>query len=91
MKDLNSVLQFIKTADKSELEAIKNAYDIRKSEIVHFIKSALKVGDNVSINHPKISKNRMFFITKINGVNVKVEEVGGSGKYTVTPSLLTKV
>ena len=91
MKDLNSVLQFIKNADKAELEAIKNAYDVRKSEIAHSIKSSLKVGDNVSINHPKIAKNRMFFVTKINGVNVKVEEVGGKGKYNVAPSLLVKV
>ena len=91
MKDLNSILQFIKTADKAELEAIKNAFDVRKSEITHSIKSSLKVGDNVSINHPKIAKNRMFFVTKINGVNVKVEEVGGKGKYTVAPSLLVKV
>lgn len=91
MTNLNSVLQFIKNADKAELEAIKNAYDIRKSEIAHSIKSSLKVGDNVSINHPKIAKNRMFFVTKINGVNVKVEEVGGKGKYNVAPSLLVKV
>jgi hypothetical protein len=91
MKDLNSVLQFIKNADKAELEVIKNAYDVRKSEIAHSIKSSLKVGDNVSINHPKIAKNRMFFVTKINGVNIKVEEVGGKGKYTVAPSLLVKV
>jgi hypothetical protein len=35
MKDLNSILQFIKTADKEELQAIRNAYDIRKSEITH--------------------------------------------------------
>jgi hypothetical protein len=91
MKDLNSVLQFIKTASKEELQAIKNAYDIKKSEIVHDIKSSLKVGDNVSINHRKIDQRRMFFVTKINGVNVKVEEVGGKGKYTVAPSLLTKV
>jgi hypothetical protein len=33
----------------------------------------------------------MFFVTKINGVNVKVEEVGGKGKYNVAPSLLVKV
>ncbi len=91
MKDLNSVLQFIKNADRAELEAIKNAYEVRKSEITHSIKSTLKVGDNVSINHPKIAKNRMFFVTKINGVNVKVEEVGGKGKYNVAPSLLVKV
>ena len=91
MKDLNSILQFIKTADKAELEAIKNAFDVRKSEITHSIKSSLKVGDNVIINHSKIAKGRMFFITKINGVNVKVEEVGGKGKYNVAPSLLIKV
>jgi hypothetical protein len=91
MTNLKEVLQFIRNADKSELEAIKNSYDIRRSEIVHSVKSSLRVGDNVSINHKKISNKRMFFVTKINGVNVKVSEVNGSGSYTVHPSLLVKV
>jgi ribosomal protein S17 len=91
MKNLEEVLQFIKTANKEELEIIKNAFDVRKSEITHSIKSSLKVGDNVSINHRKIAKNRMFFVIKINGVNVKVGEVGSKSTYTVAPSLLVKV
>lgn len=91
MKNLQEVLQFIKNADKSELEAIKNSYDIRRSEIVHDVKSSLKIGDNVSINHKKINRSRMFFITKINGVNVKVSEVNGNGIFNVHPSLLVKV
>jgi len=91
MTDLKEVLQFIKTANREELEAVKNAFSIRRSEIVHDVKSSLKVGDNVSISHRKIAKNRMFFVTKINGVNVKVSEVNGSGSYTVHPSLLVKV
>lgn len=91
MTDLKEVLQFIKKANREELEAVKNAFSIRRSEIVHDVKSSLKVGDNVSINHRKIAKNRMFFVTKINGVNVKVSEVNGSGSYTVHPSLLVKV
>ena len=91
MTDLKEVLQFIKKANREELEAVKNAFSIRRSEIVHDVKSSLKVGDNVSINHRKINNKRMFFITKINGVNVKVSEVNGSGSYTVHPSLLVKV
>jgi hypothetical protein len=91
MKNLQEALQFIRNADKLELEAIKNSYDIRRSEIVHDVKSSLKVGDNVSINHKKINSSRMFFITKINGVNVKVSEVNGSGSYRVHPSLLVKI
>ena len=91
MKNLQEVLQFIKNADRSELEAIKTTYDIRRSEIVHDVKSSLKIGDNVSINHKKINRSRMFFITKINGVNVKVSEVNGNGIFNVHPSLLVKV
>jgi len=91
MTDLKGILQFIKNADQSDIEFIKSALSVRKSEMVHDIKSSLRVGDNVSINHKKISNNRMFFVTKINGVNVKVSEVNGKGSYTVHPSLLTKV
>lgn len=91
MKDLKGILQFIKNADQSDLEFIKSALSVRKSEMVHDIKSSLKVGDNVSINHRKISSNRMFFVIKINGVNVKVGEVGSKNIFTVTPSLLTKI
>lgn len=91
MANLKEVLQFIKNADQNDLEAIKNALSVRKSEMVHSIKSSLKVGDNVSINHKKVSKDRMFYVIKINNVNIKVGEVGTKFTFTVTPSLLVKV
>jgi hypothetical protein len=37
-----------------------------------------------------VAASRIFSVTKINGVNVKVREINGSGNFTVTPSLLEK-
>jgi len=90
MTNLNEVLEFIKNSNQSDLKAIMNATSIRKSEVAHDVKSALRVGDRVKINHKKISALRIFSITKINGVNVKVKEIGGGSSYTVAPSLLEK-
>ena len=91
MTNLNEVLEFIKNSNQSELKAIVNAVSIRKSEVSHDVKSALRVGDTVKINHRKIAASRIFNVTKINGVNIKVKEINGSGNFTVAPSLLEKI
>ena len=90
MTNLNSVLEFIKNSNQEDLKSIMNASSIRKSEVAYDVKSALRVGDTVKINHKKIAASRIFSVTKINGVNVKVREINGSGNFTVTPSLLEK-
>jgi len=91
MTNLNEVLEFIKNSNQSELKAIINTVSIRKSEVSHDVKSALRVGDTVKINHRKIAASRIFNVTKINGVNIKVKEINGSGNFTVAPSLLEKI
>jgi hypothetical protein len=91
MTNLNEVLEFIKNSNQSELKAIINTVSIRKSEVAHDVKSALRVGDTVKINHRKIAASRIFNVTKINGVNIKVKEINGSGNFTVAPSLLEKI
>jgi hypothetical protein len=92
MTNLNEVLNFIKKCDLNELNTIKKAWEIQKSVAVNDIKSSLKICDVVSINHKSIASNRRFSVLKINGVNVKVKEIGGvNGIFTVAPSLLEKI
>ena len=90
MTNLKDVLEFIKNSNQSDLKAIVNAAAIKKKEDAYEVKSSLKVGDTVKINHKKIAASRIFSITKINGVNVKVKEINGNGNFTVAPSLLEK-
>ena len=90
MTNLKDVLEFIKNSNQSDLKAIVNASAIKKTEVAYEVKSSLKVGDTVKINHKKIAASRIFSITKINGVNVKVKEINGNGNFTVAPSLLEK-
>ena len=88
MSNLNEVLEFIKNSDLQEFNKIKNAVSIRKTELAYDAKSSFRIGDNVSIDHKKISPNETFRITKINAKNIKVQ--GDKGTYTVSPSLLVK-
>ena len=88
MLKLQEVLDFIKNADQLEIAQITRVTSIRKSEVNYDVKSSFRIGDNVSINHKKISPNETFRITKINAKNIKVQ--GDRGSYTVSPSLLVK-
>ena len=90
MKNLNEVLEFIKNSNQEDLKSIMNASSIRKSEVAYSVKSTLRVGDTVKINHKKIKASRIFSITKINGINIKVREINGSSNFTVAPILLVK-
>jgi hypothetical protein len=88
MLKLQEVLDFIKNADQLEIAQITRVTSIRKSEVNYDVKSSFRIGDNVGINHKKISPNETFRITKINAKNIKVQ--GDRGSYTVSPSLLVK-
>ena len=90
MTNLNNVLEFIKNSNQADLQIIMNATSIRKSEVAYDVKSTLREGDTVKIKHKKIAASRIFNVIKINGVNVKVKEINGSGFYTVSPSILEK-
>ena len=88
MLNLNEVLEFIKNSDQSEINKIKEAVSIRRSELSYSTKLSFNVGDMVGIDHKKISPNETFKITKINSKNIKVQ--GDNGSYTVSPNLLVK-
>jgi len=88
MLKLQEVLDFIKNEDQLEIAQITRVTSIRKSEVNYDVKSSFRIGDNVGINHKKISPNETFRITKINAKNIKVQ--GDRGSYTVSPSLLVK-
>ena len=88
MSNLNEVLEFIKNSDQSEINKIREAVSIRRSELQYSAKSSFKVGDTVGIDHKKMDPNKIFRITKINNKNIKVS--GDDGSYTVSPSLLVK-
>ena len=95
MVNLNEVLEFIKNSDQSEINKIKEAVSIRRSELQYSAKSSFRVGDIVGIDHKKIDPKQNFRIIKINNKNIKVQasDVGDGrigGMYTVAPSLLVK-
>ena len=95
MSNLNEVLEFIKNSDQSEINKIREAVSIRRSELQYSVKSSFRVGDIVGIDHKKIDPKQNFRITKINNKNIKVQasDVGDGrvgGMYTVSPSLLVK-
>jgi len=95
MVNLKEVLEFIKKSDQSEINQIKNAVSIRKSELAYDAKVSFRVGDIVGIDHKKIDPKQNFRIVKINSKNIKVQasDVGDGrigGQYTVSPSLLVK-
>jgi len=82
------VLEFIKNSDQSEINKIREAVSIRRSELQYSAKLSFRIGDMVGIDHKKISPNETFRVTKINSKNIKVQ--GDKGSYTVAPSLLVK-
>ena len=95
MSNLNEVLEFIKNSDQSEINKIREAVSVRRSELQYSAKSSFRVGDIVGIDHKKIDPKQNFRITKINNKNIKVHasDVGDGrvgGMYTVSPSLLVK-
>ena len=95
MVNLNEVLEFIKNSDQSEINKIKEAVSIRRSELQYSANVSFRVGDIVGIDHKKIDPKQNFRVIKINAKNIKVQasDVGPGrvgGQYTVSPSLLVK-
>ena len=95
MLNLNEVLEFIKNSDSQELNQIRNAVAVRKSELAYDAKSTFRVGDTVGIDHKKVDPKQTFRIVKINNKNIKVQasDVGDGrigGMFNVSPGLLVK-
>ena len=91
MSNLDQVLEFIKNSDQSEINKIRDAVSIRRSELQYSAKLSFSVGDIVGIDHKKIDPKQNFRITKINNKNIKVVSSDDMFKqYTVSPSLLVK-
>ena len=95
MSNLDQVLEFIKNSDQSEINKIRDAVSIRRSELQYSDKMSFSIGDIVGIDHKKIDPNQNFRVIKINNKNIKVQasDVGDGrvgGIYTVSPSLLVR-
>ena len=76
--------------DESGLRAKMEAVDV-------FTKDDFRIGEIVTINHPKVDKRNKFAIVKINSKNILVEQCSGSAanglfqRSRVSPSLLVKI
>ena len=90
MSNLQEVLEFKNSNDKSDLKSIYNAYSIRMSELRQEVKDTFRIGDIVGIDHKKISSSENFRIYKINNKNIKVQSLRDNSEYTVSPGLLVK-
>ena len=64
MVNLNEVLEFIKNSDQSEINKIKEAVSIRRSELQYSAKVSFRVGDIVGIDHKKIDPKQNFRVIK---------------------------
>jgi hypothetical protein len=89
---INSIKEQIPTMTMEELKAIHSAIvnqiNYRRSSELHRAKSALYVGANCKVNHPK-AYGKTFIVQKINPKNVICAEVGKPGsKWTITASML---
>jgi hypothetical protein len=90
--NIEEVKDFIRTANKKELEVIKRMYDIQLSEVRHDHKESFRVGDIVKINHHKVDSSLQFRIEKINRKNFKMTCTSNSfKKYTVAPNLVERI
>ena len=92
MKNIEEVKDFIRTANKGELDEIQTIYNTARKILREETKSQFKVGDKVIIKHNKVSGGLEFEITKINRKNVKVTCTSNTFyNYTVSPTFLEKV
>ena len=83
-------IRFDESGLRAKMEAVKgNAVDV-------FTKDDFRIGEVVTINHPKVDKRNKFAIVKINSKNILVEQCSGSAanglfqRSRVSPSLLVK-
>ena len=95
MVNLKEVLEFIHNSDQSEINQIKYAVAIRRSELDYDAKVSFRVGDIVGIDHKKIDPKQDFRVIKINSKNIKVQGINVDddrigGQYNVSPRLLVK-
>jgi hypothetical protein len=84
---ISEVEKFILTASIADIKILQEVINFKIKQNRGTIKAQFKVGDLVKINHARTG-DRKFKIIKINQKNIKVEDIDGKGKYTVSPSLL---
>ena len=84
-------IRFDDSGLRAKMEAVKgNSVDV-------FTKDDFRIGEVVTINHPKVDKRNKFAIVKINSKNILVEQCSGSAanglfqRSRVSPSLLVKI
>jgi hypothetical protein len=90
--NIEEVKDFIRTANKKELDEIQTVFNTARQLVREEIRREFRVDDIVKIKHNSIPGDLLFEITKINRKNVKVTCTSNKFKsYTVSPTLLEKV
>ena len=83
----SQIANFIREANKEDLEYIKECLNIQQKLASHAQKCQFSIGEVVTINHHKISPDLRFKIEKINRKNIKVSCTSNKfNQYTVSPS-----
>lgn len=90
--NIEEVKDFIRTANKEELDEIKTVFNTARKILREEAKSQFRVGDKVRIIHEDIQRDLEFRITKINRKNIKVTCTSNIfSNYNVSPVFLEKV
>lgn len=93
MTNLENVKDFIRTANREELNEIRTIFNRAVTLIQKEEKSQFKIGDNVTIVHESRDPNEVFIIEKINRKTISVVSHSTNPfqtevKFKVSPNLL---
>lgn len=95
MTTLNEVKDFLRTANRAELNEIREIFNRAVTSIQREEKSQFTVGDKVTIVHESRDPNEVFVIEKINRKTISVVESSTNPfkarKFKVSPNLLKLV
>ena len=92
MTNLENVKDFIRTANREELNEIRSIFNRAVTLIQKEEKSQFKVGDKVTVVHESRDPNEVFIIEKINRKTISVAAFPPNPfvthKFKVSPNLL---
>ena len=82
--ELNKLtIEQLRELNSKVVEVIK----MKRSEMAYEVKDELRVGMNVSVNHPKLS-GKQLVVEKINRTKAVLKLINGFGGYTVPLSMI---
>ena len=92
MTTIEEVKDFLRTANRDELNEIRSIFNRAVTLIQKEEKSQFKVGDKVTVVHESRDPNEVFVIEKINRKTISVVEYStnpfATQKFKVSPNLL---